>query len=132
MKPEATRYKKEEMLRALKCNKNAKATTRILIPFPKACVHSNHVTVDSGFTHRIHRDVKNEIYRLVGMGITTVPIVQRMLHEFARKKPLCFLVFQTPPHDQAYFPKASIIWRHIRAALVAGQYTILTRTMRNS
>ena len=79
LKTQATRNLKEDTLTVLKCNlaKSPQSTKRILIELPKAHAHTNHVViVESGFTHRIHPEVKKKIYDLVEMGFTSVPIIR--------------------------------------------------------
>lgn len=81
-KSDDTRWARIKMLALLKKDAKPKETSVVSIKLPQACLHTgpNHlVSVETSFTHRTSSVVKDKIYEIVAMGITSVPIVRKML-----------------------------------------------------
>jgi hypothetical protein len=90
------RWARSQMLAKLKLDKAPKVTRRVLMVIPQASAHTGPghlVSVESGLIHRISDVVKQEIYRIVSMGITTAPIVRKMFR-------FVFLLFYSQNYNQ--------------------------------
>lgn len=116
-------------MKALKkqINVNEDATNPQVVIHVKLPLHSSHqnhnVSKESGFSKPIHSAVRHKIYEYVSLGVTSVPLIKRVLKTFVESE-LCHENEVKPqPNDQAYFPNNRVIQTHVHHALVAGRFS---------
>jgi len=96
----------------------------IVVKLPQPCAHTGHVlSAQAAVSNRMHPAVKEKLYSYVALGITSTPMMRRLLTQYVQED----LSRQEPvginKEDRAYFPTSRDIRNHIHSALVAGQYS---------
>ena len=94
------------------------------MPLPEA--HTNHtVSVESGFSNRLHEKIIRKIEELVESGIVSVPYIRKALRHYVQKDLCSGDQIQPELHDRAYFPTRQDIRNHVHKFIVAGRLSNL-------
>ncbi len=103
-----------------------KTVAHIYIKLPLLSAHCNHIVcLESAFSNPLHPKIKSKIHQLVQDGITSVPLVKRLLKSYVISELCRYDAPENKPafHDRSYFPNSQDITNHVHRALAAGKYS---------
>lgn len=96
----------------------------IHVKLPLHQSHKNHkVSIESGFSKPIDAAVRDKIHEYVSLGITSVPLIKRVLKTFVESELCPANQVKPTSNDRAYFPSCHSIQNHVHHALVAGRFS---------
>ena len=125
-----TRSKKKARLNALKSALNndkhceGSLVIMILIHLPLSKAHDNHnVTLEKEVTHQISCAVTKTIFKYIHNGVSSVPLMKKMISQFTRNELRLGDETQPLPRDRAFYPTKNTIQNHIHSGIVVGKYS---------
>ena len=97
------------------------------VSLPLEEAHDTHlISKEGGFCQRIEKELKEKIVSLVSFGITSTPVVKKLLKHYVTEELDHPDGVQPIQYDRAYFPRNRVmITNHIHKALVQGRYAAL-------
>ena len=95
-------------------------TKRINVKLPLSNEHTGHIlTAQAASGNHIHPAVKEKLYAYVAVGITSTPMMRRLLRQFVNDDLSLKEHVDINKLDRAYFPTSRYIRNYIHSAVVA-------------
>ena len=122
---QAGRRERELVLsRLVEDNKDVSHPIHVCLPLPGA--HDKHtLSKEGGFCSRIDKQVKEKLTSLVMSGITSTPVVKKLLKTYVHEEMNHPDNVLPSSSDRAFFPRNSTVSNHINKVLAAGKYSDL-------
>ncbi|PIK33999.1 hypothetical protein BSL78_29180 [Apostichopus japonicus] len=117
-----TMEKLHQSIRSKEADTNPEQIIHVKLPLHQS--HKNHkVSIESGFSKPIDAAVRDKIHEYVSLGITSVPLIKRVLKTFVESELCPANQVKPTSNDRAYFPSCHSIQNHVHHALVAGRFS---------
>ena len=122
----AGRSKKQRVASEVDVETDKNVVEFFCVSLPLEEAHDTHlISKEGGFCQRIKKEVKEKIVSLVSGGITSTPVVKKVLKHYVTEELDHPDGVQPRQYDRAYFPRNRVITNHIHKALVQGRYAAL-------
>ena len=123
---EAKRSQRKRIANTVDIENDKDVTEFFCVSLPLEEAHDAHlISKEGGFCQRIKKEVKEKIVSFVSSGITSTPVVKKLLKHYVQEELDHPDGVQPSQFDRAFFPRNRVITNHIHKALVQGRYAAL-------